>query len=79
MDALENIVKDFILLLKPLISKEDTKKIFINIEDLKNFHAEFYAELKEVYPEEVSEVFLMYKTSFLAYGKYCSSLANSQV
>ena len=79
VDALDMIIKNFVNPLRGVISREDRQKIFINVEDLKHFHSNFLAELRKLYPNDISEVFVKYKTSFLAYGRYCSLLTDSQV
>ena len=79
VEALDMIVKSFVQPLRTVLSREDRQKIFINVEDLKAFHASFHGDLRKLYPDDVSEVFLKYKSGFLAYGKYCALLTESQV
>jgi hypothetical protein len=81
VEALNMITKNFIHPLKNLITKEDKEKIFINVEELRNFHTGFFSDLQKAHkvnPSDISEVFMKYKKSFLDYGKYCALLTESQ-
>ncbi|XP_071948416.1 guanine nucleotide exchange factor VAV2-like isoform X2 [Antedon mediterranea] len=81
VDALGNLVSKFIRPLSSVLTKDDKKKIFMNIEDLHSRHLKFSKELSRSRDNgtvNMSDIFIKHKGQFLIYGFYCSFLTNAQ-
>ncbi|XP_033095457.1 guanine nucleotide exchange factor VAV3-like isoform X2 [Anneissia japonica] len=81
VEALDNLVTKFIRPLSTILSSEDRKKIFLNIEELYSRHFKFSRELyrsRDNGTHNMSNVFIKHKDKFLIYGFYCSFLTNAQ-
>ena len=93
IDALNMIINHFVNPLKKVLSQEDHKIIFMNIKQLADVHAKFYADLRRACGQSpspmssvflshqkvtISSCFLTWKDKFVIYGDYCSELPKAQ-
>ncbi|XP_067868104.1 guanine nucleotide exchange factor VAV2 isoform X1 [Heterodontus francisci] len=79
--TLEDIEKNYMIPLKPVLSPQEIEAVFINLEELIRVHSNL---LRAIDVAAISggntlyKVFLDFKERLLIYGKYCSQMETSQ-
>lgn len=79
------IVDKFLKAVKNVMTADDVLTVFINIEELAQCHAGFFADLKKACHQpqanmerKIKECFLKWRTDFTKYGRYCAELPRAQ-
>lgn len=92
VDALNMMLRKFYAPLRPVLSTEDHKTVFMNLQELANIHSAFLSELTRAGRQSVlgpqspsqsmspnlGQVFIRWKPKLVAYSEYCASLTKAQ-